>query len=113
MMDARIIRQLAAELKAQGVVAQDDRQRRETRSAGLGTALTGNGRTTSSQRNRSVEAIELLTAGEREEMANLRMLKAWPKEWPKDEKAAAKMLFDNLTSTEKAKRLESYRRIRS
>ncbi len=113
MMDARIVRQLAAELKAQGTVSQDDRQRRETRSASFGSAQNGNGRTTAAQRNRQVEAIELLTPGERAEMANLRMLKAFPKDWPTDDKGAARMLYDGLSAAEKAKRLENYRRIRN
>jgi hypothetical protein len=112
-MDARIVRQLAAELKAQGNIVEDNRQTRESRSALYGTAHTGNGRTTSSPRTRNVEAIELLTQGERDEMANLKMMKAWPKEWPKDEKAAAKMIYDNLTPAEKAQRTAEYRKNRS
>jgi hypothetical protein len=110
LMDARIVRQLAAELKARGMVTENTRQTRETRSASFGTALTGNGRTTASPRNRHVEAIELLTEGERAEMQNLRMMRAWPKEWPKDDKAAAKMIYDALPATEKAKRTAEYRR---
>lgn len=113
LMDARIIRQLAAELKAQGNLSQDHRQQRETRSAGFGTAQNGNGRVTGTQRNRNVEAIELLTQGERDEIANLKMMKAWPKSWPADEKGAAKMLYENLSASEKAKRLDGYRRTRS
>ena len=111
-MDARIVRQLAAELKAQGNIVDDTRQTRESRSALYGTAHTGNGRTTSSPRSRNVEAIELLTEGERDEMQNLKMMKAWPKEWPMDPKAAAKMIYDALPATEKARRAAEYRKQR-
>lgn len=109
-MDARIVRQLAAELKAQGNIVEDNRQTRESRSASYGTAHTGNGRTTSSPRSRNVEAIELLTQGERDEMENLKMMKAWPKEWAKDPKAAAKMIYDALPAAEKARRAAEYRK---
>lgn len=112
LMDARIVRQLAAELKAQGNIVEDSRQTRDSQSALYGTAHTGNGRSVSSSRARNVEAIELLTQGERDEMANLKMLKAWPKEWPKDEKAAAKMIYDALPATEKTQRVSEYRRLR-
>ncbi len=111
-VDARIVRQLAAELKAQGNLHEDNRQQRETRAASFGAVQTGNGRTTGAPRSRNVEAIELLTQGERDEMQNLKMMKAWPKEWPKDEKAAAKMIYDNLTPAEKAQRTAEYRRQR-
>src|SRR5712692_7618899 len=111
MMDARIVRQLAAELKVQSGITEGRRQ--ESRSSSYGTAQTGNGRTTSTARNRSVEALELLTQNERDEIANLKSLKAWPKEWPTDDKAAAKMIFDNLSAPEKSRRLTEYRRVRN
>jgi len=113
MMDARIVRQLASELKVQSGITEGRRQGQESRSATYGAAQTGNGRTTSTARNRSVEALELLTQNERNEMANLKSLKAWPKEWPTDDKAAAKMIFDNLSAPEKSRRLTEYRRVRN
>jgi hypothetical protein len=56
--------------------------------------------------------LELLTEGERIEMANLKSLKAWPNDWPTDEKAAARMIYDGFSIEEKSKRIAEYRRTR-
>jgi hypothetical protein len=111
MVDARVIRQLAAEIKAQGgfETGVNEGRRQEARAASTGTVQGGR---SSATRGRNVEAIDLLTSGERDEMANLKAAKAWPKSWPTDEKAAAKFLFEGFTADEKARRIAEYRKSR-
>jgi len=108
MMDARLVRQLAADLKLQGGIQEGRRQ--EAHASTLGTTQSGNGRATSTPVNRAVEALDLLTEGERREMQNLQAEKAWPADWPKDLKAAAKRIFDGFPDAEKARRLDAYKR---
>jgi hypothetical protein len=101
-VDARIIRVLASDVKMQMGV-------RSTTQASVGQAQGGRGATTSSG-NRAVEAIELLTQGERDEILSMQQQKAWPSTWPKDMKAAARFIYDGLDPAEKSRRVTEYKR---
>jgi hypothetical protein len=57
-----------------------------------------------------VEAIELLTQAERDEIVSMQQQRAWPSTWPKDPKAAARHIFDGLDAAEKSRRVTEYKR---
>lgn len=103
VVDARIVRQLAGDVKLQ-------LGGRSIRQASVGQTQGGNGNTTSTPSNRAVEAIDLLTQHERDEILNFQQLRVWPKEWPKDIKAAAKFIYDGLDPVEKSRRVTEYKR---
>ncbi len=104
-MDGRILRQMVSDLRVQH--ERQEGRREATRATVVGTVGSGNGRSATS---RTVEAVDLLTQGERDEIINLQAQKAWPKDWPKDMRAAAKFIYDGLSIAEKARRLDAYKR---
>jgi hypothetical protein len=103
-VSAQHVDRLAVEMKARLGVSEGRRQ--EARDSTIGSVQSrGNGNRSS--RN-VVEAVDLLTPGEKAMLNDPKIRKAWPK-LPADEKAAAKYIYDGLSSAEKAKRLENYR----
>lgn len=103
-VSAQHVDRMAAEMKARLGVTEGRRQ--EARDSTIGTVQSrGNGNR--AQRN-VVEAVDLLTPGEKAMLQDPKIRKAWPK-LPADEKAAAKYIYDGLSAAEKAKRLENYR----
>lgn len=108
MIDVRLVNQMAADLKAQSADYHTRRQTQREESDTRGAVLSGRESRTAS--DQSVEAIDLLSDAEISRIADLKSSRAWPKEWPKTDKAAAKFLFDGLTPEEKARRLQEYRR---
>ena len=107
MVDARLVDRLCTDLRLQGGIQEGRRQ--ESRASALGSVQGGNGRTTQSVTNR-VEALELLTTGERQTLADPRVRKGW-KDIPEDPKAAAKFYWETcLTAQQRAERLTAYRR---
>jgi hypothetical protein len=101
VVDARIVRVLASDVKMQMGL-------RGTQQASVGQAQGGRGAAPST--NRAVEAIELLTQQERDEIVNFQQQHAWPSSWPKDPKAAARHIFDGLDAAEKSRRITEYKR---
>jgi len=105
MVDARIVDRLAADMRLRGAAQEGRRQ--EQQAQATGSVQGGSGRATTTPQ-RAIEAIELLTEGERRLLADPKIRKGWP-EIPADPKAAAKFLYDGLTPAEKAKRVAAYR----
>jgi hypothetical protein len=103
VVDARIVRVLASDVKMQMGI-------RGTQQASVGQTQGGRGATTSLPANRAVEAIELLTQAERDEIVSMQQQRAWPSTWPKDPKAAARHIFDGLDAAEKSRRVTEYKR---
>jgi hypothetical protein len=103
VVDARIVRVLASDVKMQMGI-------RGTQQASVGQTQGGRGATTSLPANRAVEAIELLTQAERDEIVSMQQQRAWPSTWPKDPKAAARHIFDGLDPAEKSRRVTEYKR---
>lgn len=106
LVDARIVNQLATELRLQGGIQEGRRQ--ESRATAYGAVQTGNGRTTTTNPRRTVEAIDLLTPEENRLLMDPAIRKGW-RELPADPKAAAKFIYDGLSPQEKAKRMAAYR----
>lgn len=101
-VDARIVRQLASDVK----LTMGTRQQTQN---GIGQAQGGRGTVTASRQNAPVEALDLLTQAERDEIVSMQNQKAWPSSWPRDLKAAAKHIWDGFDALEKARRLDTYR----
>jgi hypothetical protein len=101
IVDARIVDRLAADIRMQGGIQEGRRQ--EGRAGQVGSVQTG-GRNPG---KRNVEAIELLTDGERALLTDPKVRKGWPG-MPEDPKAAAKFFYDGLPSQEKAKRVAAW-----
>lgn len=102
MVDARMVDRLAADIRLKAGVQEG--RRLEGRAAQMGGVTSStNGRPL----RRNVEAIELLTPGELALIQDPKVRKGWPK-MPSDPKAAAKYFYDNLSTTEKAKRVAEH-----
>lgn len=104
--DLRIMKDAVLHVRARHAHAAGAQD--ETRRAGVGDAMSGNGRTTSGQQQQQVEAIRLLTDNEKKQIQELIRTKAWPKEWPKDERTAAKFFFDGLPEDQRQQRIAAY-----
>lgn len=104
MVDARVVDRLAADIRLRTGIQEGRRQ--ESRAAQVGSVQTSTGTNRSTQR--AVEAIELLTEGERRLLSDPKVRKGWPK-MPADPKLAAKYFFDGLSADERAKRVQAYR----
>ena len=106
MVDARIVDRFAADLRLRGAVQEGRRQ--EQHSSTVGSVMTGNGQTTRTNSQRSVEAMALLSQAEIEYLSSPKTQRSWSK-LPKDIKEAAKYYYDGLSSDEKSRRLAAYR----
>lgn len=106
MVDARYVDRLAADIKLRGGIREGRQQ--ESRASQVGGAQTGSGRTTQTNIQKSVEAIDLLSDVERQLIGDPKVRKGWPK-MPAEPKAAAKYFFDGLTPQEKDRRVQAYR----
>ena len=106
MVDARYVDRLAADIKLRGGIQEGRRQ--ESRSAQIGGAQGGSGRTVNAHEQQSVEAIDLLSDTERALIADPKVRKGWPK-MPTEAKAAAKYFFDGLRPEEQNRRVQAYR----
>lgn len=106
LVDGRMLNMLATDLKLRSGV-QAGRQQ-EQRASLIGSVTGGNGRQTQTPRGRHVEAISLLTEGEKTLLQDPKIRKGYPG-IPEDPKAAAKFFFDTLTPAERTTRLRAYR----
>lgn len=104
-VDLRLLKDAALHVRAQR--ARDQGAQDENRRAAVGDTMAGNGRQTQGQQQH-VEAIRLLTDGEMKQLREMITTKAWPRDWPKDERAAAKFYFDGLPEAQKAERIAAY-----
>lgn len=111
MVNARLVDRLCAELKLSGAVEEGRRQ--ESRAAQVGTVQGGNPSSSRTPTKRFVEAVDLLTPGERDMIGDTRILKGWPQLKEAYDKGglkgAAKYLYSTFDESDKAKRLAAYR----